>query len=229
MYKGGNWLLIQGAAQGLVSWGGTDTGVANAYVVALTNQYFSYQAGNTLFWIPSATNTGASTINVKGLGAQSILGPGGAALVAGQIAAGVLTEIVYTGTAFRLVTFNFISGAFSLTVSGCTTTPTVTVNYAVNGNLVIAEVGVPGGGSLTSNSTAFAYTGWPAQLRSNTLGHISGLFSATDNSVAGIAATASIENALGSTSLHLNINNSSGLWTASGTKGVNPFTFTYFL
>jgi hypothetical protein len=122
-----------------------------------------------------------------------------------------------------------LTGNFSLTVSGCTTAPTLTVNYFQNGGLVIAEVGLPVGGPLTSNQTFFKYLGWPVALRSQTLGHYSEMFSGEDNTVAGISAFATIENISGSNALALNINNASGLWTNTGTKGVNPFTFTYLL
>ena len=49
------------------------------------------------------TNTGATTLNVNGLGAVAVVNPDGSALQAGQIAGGGLVVLVYDGTRFELV------------------------------------------------------------------------------------------------------------------------------
>lgn len=226
MYKGGNFLLIQGAAQGLVAWGGTDTGTTNNYVVPLTNQYFSYTAGNVLFFLASTTNTGACTINVKGLGAQSIFGPSGGALTAGQISASQLVQIVYTGTFFRLIYPNYAVGSFTATLAGGTTSPTVTFFYSISGNVAtLSWAGV----SFTSNSTSFTLTGWPNGFQGVNHAVTSPLLAATDNGVLGISCYLNIPNQSGGSTVTITPNNASGLWTASGTKGLGSGSFSYVL
>lgn len=59
----------------------------------------------------------------------------------------------------------FSSGSFTGTITGCTTAPTVTINWYKVGNLVtIAIPAYTGGISLTSNSSAFTITGGPAGI-----------------------------------------------------------------
>ena len=227
MYKGGSFLLIQGAQQGLVSYGSTDTGTANAYVVGLTNQYFAYQAGNVLFWIPANTNTGASTINVKGLGAQNIFGAGGGALPAGILSAGALSEIVYTGSYFRLVYPTAAApGTFTLTPTGFVSNTPITVKYFQNDNAITLIIPSVTG---TSNATTFTLTGFPNALQGPVTAVQSGLLPAEDNSALGIAAYLTIPNQIGGSTVQVNINNASGNWTNSGTKTLFQTTFTYFI
>lgn len=79
-----------------------DTGVANAYAIAISPipsnytkyQRFSFKALNS--------NTGPSTLNVNGQGAISIVYPGGGALASGAILAGAVYQVVYDGSVFEL-------------------------------------------------------------------------------------------------------------------------------
>ena len=66
-----------------------DTGAANAYAMALTPAPAAITAG-MLVGISGivAANTGASTLNVNGLGALPIQGPGAAAMQGGEFVAG---------------------------------------------------------------------------------------------------------------------------------------------
>jgi hypothetical protein len=79
-----------------------DTGAANAYEIALSPALTAYIAGQVFRFKALATNTGASTIDINGLGAKSITSELGAALDAGNIAAGGIYSIVYDGTQFQL-------------------------------------------------------------------------------------------------------------------------------
>ena len=135
-----------------------------------------------------------------------------------------------TGRYIRLNNQYGTIGSFNLTVVGCTTAPTVLVKYIQNNNFVVAEVGIPGGGVLTSNSASFSYSGWPLSLVSGAgLFHSSCLIAATDNSVSGLSATASVSS-VSPGSLVIGLNNSgSGTWTASGTKGIGKFSISYFI
>lgn len=82
---------------------GTDTGAANAYVVALTSPVTSYAYGLTITYNADNANTGASTVAVDGLAAKSITRPDGStALQANDIIAGSNVTLYYDGTVFRL-------------------------------------------------------------------------------------------------------------------------------
>lgn len=87
-------------------WGGVDTGIANAYVLNFTANFTAYQDGIVIYWIPSNTNTGASTINVNGLGPVNILNQDGSPLYLGQLQANQVALIIYKGTGFILIAFD---------------------------------------------------------------------------------------------------------------------------
>jgi hypothetical protein len=84
-------------------WGGVDTGIANAYVLDFTANFTSYSDGIVIYWLPSNTNTGPSTINVNGLGPVPITNQDGSALYLGQLQANQVALIVYRSTGFTLV------------------------------------------------------------------------------------------------------------------------------
>lgn len=79
------------------------TGSANAFVVS-TPAFAAYTAGNRLTFKANFSITGATTINVNGLGAKSIKkGDGATALATGNIANGQIVEIEYDGTNFQML------------------------------------------------------------------------------------------------------------------------------
>jgi hypothetical protein len=81
-----------------------DTGAANAYAVTLTPAPAALTAGMPVRFRVANANTGASTLNVNGLGAVSILRPDGvSALIAGDLVAGSVAEVRYSGTNWQLV------------------------------------------------------------------------------------------------------------------------------
>src|SRR5271154_3298869 len=84
-------------------YGGVDTGTANAYILTFNTTYSSYTNGFTILFVPANTNTGASTINVNGLGPIAIDNTSGSALAAGEIVAGVMTMISYYSGVFQLL------------------------------------------------------------------------------------------------------------------------------
>jgi hypothetical protein len=80
-----------------------DTGAADAYVVNLPVALAAHVPGMPLRFLAANSNTGASTINVCGLGAVAIVTPGGGALAAGAIVAGQVVSVAWDGTAYRMV------------------------------------------------------------------------------------------------------------------------------
>ncbi len=93
----------------------TDSGVADAYVLSpvggklAPNAYFN---GLRVRVIPGNDNTGASTINVDGLGVKDIkLNDGTTNPAAGDIMAGIQIVLFYDGVVFRITNFNLASKA----------------------------------------------------------------------------------------------------------------------
>ena len=89
---------------------GVDSGAANAYTLAPATALASYSARMLVVFYPIATNTGAVTLNISGLGAKSVVSVAGDPLVAGDLAAGRFYSAFYDGSKFRLdsVTQNYI-------------------------------------------------------------------------------------------------------------------------
>jgi hypothetical protein len=84
---------------------GTDTGVANAYVVALPllPNSFTRSVGALVRFTPLNGNTGASTLNAASTGVVAILSQTGTALVGGEILASQPTWVQWTGVAWQIV------------------------------------------------------------------------------------------------------------------------------
>jgi hypothetical protein len=87
---------------GPVIVGGTDTGSANAYLLAADIP--AYVANTVVVWKPSNANTGASTININSLGTRSIKQIDGTALAANDLTTGAYVAMVDTGSEYRLLT-----------------------------------------------------------------------------------------------------------------------------
>lgn len=80
-----------------------DTGAADAYVVTLAPAATAYTAGMPVRFIATNANTGASTIDVNGLGAKSIKLQGNSDdPAAGDIGANQVIELFYDGTVFQI-------------------------------------------------------------------------------------------------------------------------------
>jgi hypothetical protein len=82
-------------------WAGTSAGSSNAYTV--TANITTVIAGSRITFVPSFTNTGASTVAVNGGSATAIVRLDGTALSANDIRQDWLCDIVYTGTAWKLL------------------------------------------------------------------------------------------------------------------------------
>lgn len=78
-----------------------DTGAANAYVITPAPAITAYATGQIFTFKAVNANTGASTVNVNGIGAKNIFYKT-AALTGGEIMAGQIVEIEYDGTQFQM-------------------------------------------------------------------------------------------------------------------------------
>lgn len=80
-----------------------DTGVADAYVMTLTPAITAYAEGAEYRFKALNANTGASTLNINGVGATAIRKNGTDVLIAGDIKAGAVYSVVYDGTVFQMM------------------------------------------------------------------------------------------------------------------------------
>ena len=81
---------------------GADTGAADAYEVALPKTQTAYTTGMQVVFIPVNSNTGASTIDVDGIGPKGIKRPDGTDVVAGDLLDTQVISLRYNGTVFTM-------------------------------------------------------------------------------------------------------------------------------
>jgi hypothetical protein len=125
-----------------------DTGVANAYVVALSPALTSYTNGDVVRVRAVNANTGASTLNAGG-GIISLVNDQGGALVSGDVPAGSVFTAVYDSVLVKfLITSLVPSQAMSQTQGDA--------RYLLQTNVVTAA----GDPTFADNSTKAASTGW---------------------------------------------------------------------
>lgn len=123
---------------------GTDT-ITGSLTPAIT----AYTAARAVIFEPAATNTGAVTININGLGARAIVKGNGVALAAGDLVTGVPVLIIDDGTRFVLINPQTGVAGTGLFADGTAGAPSV--SFASGPNTGMYRVG--------SNSLGFAYAG----------------------------------------------------------------------
>lgn len=87
----------------LTLYGGVDTGIADAYVLDFDASFSAYADGIVIYWVAGNNNTGASTVNVNGLGPVDITQQDGTDLPADAILANTVTQMMYLGSGFVLL------------------------------------------------------------------------------------------------------------------------------
>lgn len=197
---------------------GTDT-----ITGSLTPAIASYATGMIVILFPSGANTGATTLALNGLAAKSIRDVFGSALKGGELRLTNPAVLVYNGTYFVLVSEDAASGSFTGTLTGCTTSPTATINWYRTGNLVTLYF--TSNLQATSNSTSMTVTGIPASLRPTTSVRAFCAPDFVDNGQSSIMPYALINSSGVATFIPLfNFFSAATFddasWTTSGTKGV---------
>lgn len=130
-----------------------DTGLANAYVIALDKAPAGYSEGLTVQFKAASSNTGSSTLNVNSLGVKSLARQDGTALRAGDINAGEIVQAAYNGTHFRLVS------STSKMVSDAETAATTATNKASTATTQAGIATTKAGEAANSASTATTQAG----------------------------------------------------------------------
>lgn len=102
--------LAQAIQSGLLNTA-TDTGTANAYVCSFKPTITALTDGLKLSFQAAHANTGASTLNVNGLGAEPILGGAHQALQGGEIIAGGKIQVVWSSALSSFVLLEQTGGA----------------------------------------------------------------------------------------------------------------------
>jgi hypothetical protein len=80
-----------------------DTGAVNAYAITPVPALTGHVTGAPFRFKATNASTGASTINISGLGAVAIKKNYNQPLVAGDIVAGQMVQVVYDGTNYQLI------------------------------------------------------------------------------------------------------------------------------
>ena len=81
----------------------TDSGSANTYAIALTPAVTGYVAGQVFHFKAANASSGASTLNVNGLGAKNIKKKNDQAIAAGDIEEDAIVSVIYDGTSFQML------------------------------------------------------------------------------------------------------------------------------
>lgn len=95
---------------GAVMVTGVDGGAANAYTLTPAHAVVAYGTRMIALFAPTVANTGASTLNISGLGIKDLKSVSGSALAASDLVVGMIYAAHYTGTEFRLmsITKNYV-------------------------------------------------------------------------------------------------------------------------
>lgn len=202
-------------------YGGTDTGSANAYVLKFGALFTSYVAGTIIYWVPANTNTGASTLNVNGLGAINITYANGNALVSGQLVANQIAAVAVSGGKFIYLGNTSSAGATSWSSLDISGTPNWSSSYSVSNGIIIVRL-AQNSGTSTANTFRLNSTNSAIFPAGGTMQWVS-IPAAQDNGSAIYEQTAVVQaNGTPTTSVTINLykSNSATGWTASGTKGI---------
>lgn len=204
------------SSQLLTLYGGVDTGGANAYVLTFAANFTAYSDGIVIYWVPSNTNTTASTININGLGPVSILNQDSSALTAGQLIANQTAVIMYKSGAFLLLSSGTVpfSGTFSGTLTGGAGAA-ATVSYWINNKMCMLRAPAS---VIASNTTAMTMTGLPVVTRPAS-GAATCACVLTDNGVS-VGGWAQVNSGTGTITFGTGINNNQVGFTAAGNKGL---------
>jgi hypothetical protein len=161
--------VTQSVRRQWVNWV-VDTGSTNSLSATTNPPLTAYEQGMPLRVLVANNNTGACTINVSGLGVRAIRRPDGSNLVAGDIKAGGIANLIDDGAHYQLVNFLGAAGAggvtnnISIDIPYCadisTTVNTITAPYSpaitslVEGKFLAVKINNENSGGVVMNTNA---------------------------------------------------------------------------
>jgi len=118
-----------------------DTGAADAYEIDIVPAPSAYVTGQMFTFKAINANTGATTINVNGLGAKGIIKNITTALESGDIVANQIISIIYDGTNFKMVGAVSLNGLGDVALTSLITNEVLTWTGTKWVNQTAAEIG----------------------------------------------------------------------------------------
>lgn len=116
----------------------TSVAGTNTITASITPSPTAYTAGQTFRFVAAGANTGATTLNINGLGAKNVTKNGTVALPAGDIATGAIVQVIYDGTQFQLLS---PAGSVGEYASNSTTGTSLTTDTQTNATSVSLTAG----------------------------------------------------------------------------------------
>jgi hypothetical protein len=143
---------------------GALTGAANTYAITLSPAATAYVDGMAVAVKVNVTNTGASTINVNGLGAKSIKRTNGDNVAANMLVAGSIYTLRYNATSGNFILQGEGGSGVNKVQRGIATmnsqTQTVTISSVdINRSVIIAKVYLAGANNGTGYVRAYFLSG----------------------------------------------------------------------
>ena len=149
-------------AMGLLGYG-LDTGTANAYIVTFNPAELGIYDGLRIRWRALNANTGASTLNINGLGNKPIWSTQHAPLISGEIVVAGEVEVVWNASlnsgAGAWVLLECTGGAQQLPAGSYGVTPALGDNTTkIATTAFVQAAAVPGMASISASVSANALT-----------------------------------------------------------------------
>mgnify|MGYP001560582048 CR=1 FL=1 len=136
----------------ICSVGGTGDAITLTPFPAAT----AYTVGQEYWFVATAANTGATTVNVSGLGVKDFTKVGTVALSASDLVSGQLVGIQYDGTRFQVISPLYAEGVWTPSVGGTATYTTQVGRWTKIGRIMHIEghivINVLGTGSTATMS-----------------------------------------------------------------------------
>jgi hypothetical protein len=136
---------------------GVDSGAANACVLTYAPVVATLVDGMVLWFKAAATNTGATTLNVNGLGVKAVVGGANTALQGGEIVANGKCMVVWNATLNSFVLIE-CTGAALQVGTGTKSQHAATVGQAGFQNIAVYKI-ITGAQNVSVNGAAFTPTG----------------------------------------------------------------------
>lgn len=112
--------LVYGVSDKDTTWAGLSTGSSNTYILSPVPAVTEYENGHYTSFIANHSNSGATTLNISGLGAVDVKTGTGSALSGGEIVSGNIVTVVYDSVSGYFI-LDSSSNFSSITVSGAGT------------------------------------------------------------------------------------------------------------